>query len=60
MGHSSARAALIYQHATQERDEGIAAGLGKLLRRRKAKADGGAGTELPPVLVRPAVGRAVG
>jgi hypothetical protein len=49
MGHSSARAALIYQHATQERDEAIAAGMGKLLRRarRKAGADGGAGTELP-------------
>ena len=26
MGHSSARAALIYQHPTQERDEAIAAG----------------------------------
>ena len=49
MGHSSARAALIYQHATQGRDEAIAAGMGKLLRRarRKARADGGAGTELP-------------
>jgi integrase len=48
MGHSSARAALIYQHATQERDEAIAAGMGKLLRqaRRKARADGGAGREL--------------
>ena len=48
MGHSSSRAALIYQHATQERDEVIAAGMGKLLRqaRRKAKtADGGAGTD---------------
>lgn len=33
MGHSSARAALIYRHATQERDEAIAAGMGKLLRR---------------------------
>jgi integrase len=44
MGHSSARAALIYQHATQERDEAIAAGMGKLLRqaRRKATAAGGA------------------
>jgi len=49
MGHSSARAALIYQHATQERDEAIAAGMGKLLRqaRRKATTDGGAGRELP-------------
>ena len=50
MGHSSARAALIYQHATEERDEAIAAGMGKLLRqaRRKARtAAGGAGTESP-------------
>ena len=49
MGHSSARAALIYQHAMQERDEAIAAGMGKLLRRaqRKARADEGAGTQLP-------------
>ncbi|MCW2907851.1 MAG: sle [Actinomycetia bacterium] len=50
MGHSSARAALIYQHATQQRDEAIAAGMGKLLRRARRKAarpGGGAGTELP-------------
>jgi hypothetical protein len=47
MGHSSARAALIYQHATQQRDEAIAAGMGKLLRqaRRKAQEAGGAGTK---------------
>ena len=32
MGHSSPRAALIYLHATRERDERIAAGMGKLLR----------------------------
>jgi integrase len=29
MGHSSARAALIYQHATRERDEAIAAAMGE-------------------------------
>jgi hypothetical protein len=29
MGHSSPRAALIYLHATRERDERIAAGMGK-------------------------------
>ena len=41
-GHSSSCAALICQHATQERDEAIAAGMGKLLRqaRRKAKRTG--------------------
>ena len=31
MGHSSPRAALIYQHATLERDRAIAAALGDLL-----------------------------
>ena len=53
MGHSSARAALIYQHATQERDEAIAAGMGTMLRRarRQAKTAGGtvpaSGTDEP-------------
>ena len=48
MRHPSSCAALICQHATQERDEVIAADMGKLLRRarRKAKRDGGAGTDL--------------
>jgi hypothetical protein len=31
MGHASARAALIYQHATQERDPAIADGLSNLV-----------------------------
>jgi hypothetical protein len=30
MGHSSTRAALIYQHATRERDEAIATAMGEL------------------------------
>jgi len=30
MGHSSSRAALIYQHATRERDEAIAAAMGEV------------------------------
>ncbi len=30
MGHSSPRAALIYLHATRERDQKIAVGMGKL------------------------------
>lgn len=38
MGHSSSRAALIYQHATGDRDEAIAAGMGKLLRQARRKA----------------------
>lgn len=47
MGHSSARAALIYQHATRERDEAIAAGMGKMLTqaRRQAQPGGGSGTQ---------------
>jgi integrase len=46
MGHSSTRAALIYQHATRERDEAIAAGMGKLLRQaRRKKAGEGTGTQ---------------
>jgi len=40
MGHSSSRAALIYQHATRERDEEIAAGMGKLLSEAKRRASG--------------------
>ena len=32
MGHSSTRAALIYLHATRERDEAIAAGMGQMLK----------------------------
>ncbi len=31
LGHSTTRAAMIYQHATRDRDKSIAAGLGKLL-----------------------------
>jgi hypothetical protein len=32
LGHSSTRAALIYQHATQDRDQAIAQALGELAR----------------------------
>jgi hypothetical protein len=31
MGHASARAALIYQHATEDRDQAIAMALGKMI-----------------------------
>jgi integrase len=31
LGHSSTRAAMIYQHSARDRDKSIAAGLGKLL-----------------------------
>jgi|SRR5579859_6012888 len=47
MGHSSTRAALIYLHATRERDQEIAAGMGKLLSqaRKQARRGGGSGTQ---------------
>ena len=38
MGHSSPRAALIYQHATRERDQKIAAGMGSLFADAKRAA----------------------
>jgi integrase len=47
MGHSSPRAALIYQHATRERDETIAAAMGEVFAssRRKGTAKGRSGTQ---------------
>jgi integrase len=47
MGHSSTRAALIYQHATRERDEAIAAGMGQVFAsaRRKGAAKERSGTQ---------------
>ena len=36
MGHASPRAALIYQHATREREDAIAAGLDTMVRLRRA------------------------
>jgi hypothetical protein len=40
MGHSSPRAALIYLHATRERDQAIAAGMGQVLREARQKRNG--------------------
>jgi hypothetical protein len=37
MGHASMRAALIYQHATSERDREIAAGIDKRIAAAKGK-----------------------
>jgi integrase len=42
MGHSSTRAAMIYRHATRERDEAIAIAMGEALtraREARGKAD---------------------
>ncbi len=46
-GHSSTRAALIYLHATRERDQAIAAGMGKLLSdaRKAGKRPNRSGTQ---------------
>lgn len=45
MGHSSTRAALIYLHATRERDQKIAAGMGKLFADAKKASTKTAGTK---------------
>ena len=42
LGHSSVRAALIYQHATRDRDQAIARALGTFVREVRGPA-----TELP-------------
>jgi integrase len=44
MGHSSPRAALIYLHATRERDQKIAAGMGRLYRNARSAVPGRTGT----------------
>jgi integrase len=44
MGHSSTRAALIYLHATRERDQKIAAGMGEAFAAAKKSKATGAGT----------------
>jgi hypothetical protein len=44
MGHSSPRAALIYLHATRERDQKIAAGMGRLYRDARSAVPGRTGT----------------
>lgn len=39
MGHSTARAALIYQHMTADRDRDIADRLGSVIRQRQGGAE---------------------
>ena len=39
LGHSSTRAALIYQHATRDRDQAIATALGDLARQVRTATD---------------------
>jgi len=38
LGHSTPRAALIYQHASEDRDQAIAAGLDALIKEQRKKA----------------------
>jgi hypothetical protein len=47
MGHSSPRAALIYLHATRERDQAIASGITQALReaRQKCNSSRASGTQ---------------
>ena len=40
LGHSSPRAAMIYQHATRERDKAIADGLGQLADEARSNSSG--------------------
>jgi hypothetical protein len=41
MGHSTARAALIYQHMTSDRDQHIAGKLGEMIRKSRGEGDRG-------------------
>jgi len=51
MGHASPRAALIYQHATAERDKAIAAALGDMIGNRANRSRHVPGTEPPRLRV---------
>ena len=55
MGHSSPRA-LIYQHATRERDHKIAAGMGKLFADAKKSSANRTGASSRPTGTRPQAG----
>lgn len=46
IGHSSTRAAMIYQHATRDRDQAIAAALDALIEASRTKIETGSGTDL--------------
>jgi hypothetical protein len=46
IGHSSTRAAMIYQHATRDRDQAIAAALDALIVESRAKVDAPSGTDM--------------
>lgn len=48
MGHSSPRTALIYLHATRERDQKIAAGMGKIFADAKKTSTKRTGTDPKP------------
>ena len=46
IGHSSTRAAMIYQHATRDRDRAIAVALDTLIEESRNKIDNASGTDL--------------
>ena len=46
IGHSSTRAAMIYQHATRDRDRAIAEALDALIEASRRKIDTASGTDL--------------
>jgi len=45
VGHSTTRAALIYQHRTTERDRFIAAAMSEIVKTELGEADGPSGTQ---------------
>ena len=56
MGHSSTKAALVYLHSTSERQQTLAAAVGKLAKaelQKAKKADGGKGVSGTKVARRP-------
>ena len=46
IGHSSTRAAMIYQHATRDRDQAIAVALDALIVESRGKVEATSGTDL--------------
>lgn len=50
MGHSSTRAALIYQHRTTERDQMIAAAVSEIVKAELGRANRQSGTQHEPMM----------
>jgi integrase len=54
MGHSSSRAALIYQHASKDRDKAIAKAVGEMFATARKQAKPGGRSDAPMFVKRPA------